>query len=60
MPKRLLAISNGHGEDNHTSHVIRTLRQLCPDLDIAAQAVVGEGWAYRNLDVPVIGPTQVL
>ncbi|MEO0853594.1 MAG: lipid-A-disaccharide synthase-related protein [Cyanobacteria bacterium J06648_11] len=60
MPKRLLTISNGHGEDNHTSHVIRTLRQLCPDLDIAAQAVVGEGWAYRNLDVPIIGPTQVL
>ncbi|MEO1131205.1 MAG: lipid-A-disaccharide synthase-related protein [Cyanobacteria bacterium J06639_1] len=60
MPKRLLTISNGHGEDNHTSHVIRTLRQLCPDLDIAAQAVVGEGLAYRTLDVPIVGPTQVL
>ena len=59
MPsKRILFISNGHGEDNHTSHVIQTLRQLCPSLDMAAMPIVGEGKAYRNLNIPIIGPTQ--
>ncbi|MEH1844051.1 MAG: lipid-A-disaccharide synthase-related protein [Nostoc sp.] len=59
MPsKRILFISNGHGEDNHTSHVIQTLRQSCPSLDMAAMPIVGEGKAYRNLNIPIIGPTQ--
>ncbi|MEH2402990.1 lipid-A-disaccharide synthase-related protein [Nostoc sp.] len=61
MPsKRILFISNGHGEDNHTSHVIQTLRQLCPSLDMAAMPIVGEGKAYRNLKIPIIGPTQTM
>ena len=59
MPsKRILFISNGHGEDNHTSHVIQTLRQLCPSLEMAAMPIVGEGKAYRSLKIPIIGPTQ--
>ncbi|MDZ8222062.1 MULTISPECIES: lipid-A-disaccharide synthase-related protein [unclassified Nostoc] len=58
--KRILFISNGHGEDNHTSHVIQTLRQLCPSLQMAAMPIVGEGKAYRNLDIPIIGPTQTM
>ncbi|WP_315791047.1 lipid-A-disaccharide synthase-related protein [Fischerella sp. JS2] len=61
MPsKRILFISNGHGEDNHTSHVIQTLRQLCPSLKMAALPIVGEGKAYRSLDIPIIGPTQTM
>ncbi|MEH2446497.1 MAG: lipid-A-disaccharide synthase-related protein [Nostoc sp.] len=61
MPsKGILFISNGHGEDNHTSHVIQTLRQLCPSLDMAAMPIVGEGKAYRNLNIPIIGPTQTM
>ncbi|KOP25909.1 hypothetical protein AMR41_11585 [Hapalosiphon sp. MRB220] len=56
--KRILFISNGHGEDNHTSHVIQTLRQLSPSIEMAAMPIVGEGKAYRNLDIPIIGPTQ--
>jgi uncharacterized protein (TIGR03492 family) len=61
MPsKRILFISNGHGEDNHTSHVIQTLRQLYPSLEMAAMPIVGEGKAYRSLDVPIIGPTQTM
>jgi uncharacterized protein (TIGR03492 family) len=58
--KRILFISNGHGEDNHSSHVIQTLRELSPNLEIAAMPIVGEGKAYRTLDVPIIGPTQNL
>ncbi len=61
MPsKRILFISNGHGEDNHTSHVIQTLRQLCPSLEMAAMPIVGEGKAYRSLEIPIIGPTQTM
>lgn len=55
--KRILFISNGHGEDNHSSHVIQTLRELSPNLEIAAMPIVGEGKAYRSLDIPIIGPT---
>jgi uncharacterized protein (TIGR03492 family) len=60
MPKRVLFISNGHGEDNHSAYVIRTLRELAPDVEIAAIPIVGEGNAYRRLGVPILGPTQVL
>ena len=60
MPKRVLFISNGHGEDNHSAYVIRTLRELAPEVEIAAIPIVGEGNAYRRLGVPILGPTQVL
>ena len=58
--KRILFISNGHGEDNHSSYIIETLRELCPSLDIAAMPIVGEGGAYRRLKVPIIGPTRIM
>ena len=60
IAKRILFISNGHGEDNHSSYIIETLRELCPSLDIAAMPIVGEGGAYRRLKVPIIGPTQIM
>ncbi|MEA5535436.1 lipid-A-disaccharide synthase-related protein [Crocosphaera sp. XPORK-15E] len=56
--KRILFISNGHGEDNHSSYVIETLLQMYPNLEVAAMPIVGEGNAYRRLNVPIIGPTQ--
>lgn len=60
MPQRLLFISNGHGEDNHSAHVIRTLRVIRPDLEIAALPIVGEGNDYRKIEVPIVGPTYTL
>lgn len=60
MAQKLLYISNGHGEDNHSSHIIRTLRAIRPELDIAALPIVGEGNAYRKIDVPIVGPTYTL
>ena len=60
MPNRVLFISNGHGEDNHSAHVIRTLRELAPATEIAAIPIVGEGNAYQRLGVPILGPTQTL
>ncbi|WP_121971280.1 lipid-A-disaccharide synthase-related protein [Leptolyngbya sp. BC1307] len=60
MSQRLLYISNGHGEDNHSAHVIRTLRAIRPDLEIGALPIVGEGNDYHKLNVPIIGPTYTL
>ncbi|MEO0433289.1 MAG: lipid-A-disaccharide synthase-related protein [Cyanobacteria bacterium J06656_5] len=60
MPHKLLFISNGHGEDNHSSHIIRSLRELAPELDIAAAPIVGQGHAYRSIDVPIVSPTLTL
>ncbi len=60
MAQKLLYISNGHGEDNHSSHIIRTLRAIRPELDIAALPIVGEGNAYRKINVPIVGPTYTL
>ncbi|MEY2985245.1 MAG: hypothetical protein RLZZ568_1862 [Cyanobacteriota bacterium] len=58
MPQRILFISNGHGEDNHSAHIIRRLREIAPAVDIAAMPIVGQGSAYRKLDIPIIGPTM--
>ncbi|MFE4108321.1 lipid-A-disaccharide synthase-related protein [Almyronema epifaneia] len=60
MPKRILFLSNGHGEDNHSSHIIRSLQELCPELEMAAMPIVGQGSAYQRLKIPIIGPTQTL
>jgi uncharacterized protein (TIGR03492 family) len=56
--KRILFLSNGHGEDLNASLVVKALRQASPDLEIAAMPLVGDGDAYRKLAVPIIGPTQ--
>ncbi len=60
MPQRLLYISNGHGEDNHSAHIIRTLRAIRPELEIAALPIVGKGNAYRKINVSIVGPTYNL
>ncbi|MEM8717407.1 MAG: lipid-A-disaccharide synthase-related protein, partial [Cyanobacteria bacterium P01_G01_bin.4] len=39
---------------------IRKLRERLPSIDIAAMPVVGEGNAYRRLDVPIVGPTKTM
>jgi uncharacterized protein (TIGR03492 family) len=60
MSPRVLFISNGHGEDNHSAFVIRALQALKPEIEILALPIVGEGQAYQRLGVTMIGPTQAL
>ncbi|MEL6939624.1 MAG: lipid-A-disaccharide synthase-related protein [Cyanobacteria bacterium J06598_1] len=60
MSQRILFISNGHGEDDNSSHVIRTLRTLHPKLQLLALPIVGEGNAYKKLQIPIVGPTYIL
>ena len=55
---RLLALSNGHGEDEVAVRVLRQLRQRCPDWEIQALPIVGEGSAYGQASIEIYGPTQ--
>ena len=58
--KRVLFISNGHGEDLNASQILKALQEQQPQLEIAAMPIVGQGNAYRNLGVEIIGPTEAL
>ncbi|MEO0541691.1 MAG: hypothetical protein AAFZ80_12630, partial [Cyanobacteria bacterium P01_A01_bin.105] len=60
MSYRILFISNGHGEDNHSSYIIRRLQLMRPDLEFAAIPIVGHGRAYSKLDIPILVPTLTL
>ncbi len=57
---RLLCISNGHGEDVIALRILVPLRQINPNLEIAALPISGDGSAYRSANLPIIGPTQTL
>ncbi|MEM9435811.1 MAG: lipid-A-disaccharide synthase-related protein [Pseudomonadota bacterium] len=54
-PPRLLAVSNGHGEDDIAVKVLEALARR-RKIDIDAWAVVGAGDAYRARDIPLTGP----
>jgi uncharacterized protein (TIGR03492 family) len=58
--KKVLFISNGHGEDLNAIQILKALRQRQPAVEIGAMPIVGYGNAYRNLDVNIIGPTEAL
>jgi uncharacterized protein (TIGR03492 family) len=60
QPKKALFISNGHGEDLNASQIANALRQQQPDLAIGAMPIVGQGNAYRNVEIEIIGPTELL
>lgn len=60
MTRRVLFLSNGHGEDLNASLVLKALRGIAPDVEVVAMPIVGEGNAYRRLGVEIIGPTQQL
>ncbi|MDX2244256.1 MAG: lipid-A-disaccharide synthase-related protein [Leptolyngbyaceae cyanobacterium bins.302] len=55
---RLLCLSNGHGEDVIAVRILQALQLLptCPKL--FALPLVGEGTAYHNLGIPLIGPVK--
>jgi uncharacterized protein (TIGR03492 family) len=55
---RLLALSNGHGEDEVAVRVLRQIRQICPEWDLQAMPIVGEGKAYQQAEIQVYGPIQ--
>lgn len=60
MSKRVLFLSNGHGEDLNASLILKALLDRDPSLDLSAMPLVGNGSAYRRSGVPIIGPTANL
>ena len=58
--RKVLFISNGHGEDLNAVQIVKALRQQQPQLEIGAMPIVGQGNAYRNLNIDIIGPTESL
>jgi len=56
--KKLLFITNGHGEDIVAAHIIKEL--IGKKLEIEVMPVVGKGDIYQDLPIRVIGPKKVL
>ncbi|CAK6701600.1 lipid-A-disaccharide synthase-related protein [Synechococcus sp. BA-124 BA4] len=54
--RRLLLLSNGHGEDLSGSLIGQELQQL--GLEVVALPLVGHGGAYRQAGLPVLGHTR--
>lgn len=57
---RLLAISNGHGEDEIAVRILEQCRDRRYFPEIAALAMVGEGHAYRRAQIPLVIRPQSL
>ncbi|MGI8501975.1 MAG: lipid-A-disaccharide synthase-related protein [Hassallia sp.] len=57
---RLLVLSNGHGEDVIAVRILQELQQLSNPPDIFALPIVGEGHAYQQLNIPLIGSVRTM
>lgn len=57
---RLLCLSNGHGEDIIAVRILQELQQHSTLLKIAALPLVGEGRAYTQVGIPLIGSVQTM
>ncbi len=55
---KLLVLSNGHGEDVIAVRIIEQLQIVTNNLEIAALPIVGQGYAYNKLNIPIAGRVQ--
>ncbi|NEO87391.1 MAG: hypothetical protein F6J87_24500 [Spirulina sp. SIO3F2] len=55
---KLLCLSNGHGEDAIAVRILRSLQAQDPDAEIVALPMVGEGHAYGQAEIPIVGPVK--
>ena len=55
---KLLVLSNGHGEDEIAIRIIERLQQRTPKLELTALPIVGQGYAYTNLQIPLAGRVE--
>lgn len=58
--ERLLCLSNGHGEDIIAVRILQALQKLPNAPKLAALPLVGEGRAYQQLGIPLIGPVKAM
>lgn len=54
---KLLCVSNGHGEDAIAVRILQQLQQPDPP-KLAALPIVGEGEAYTQMGIPIVGTVQ--
>ncbi|BAY38240.1 hypothetical protein NIES2111_25850 [Nostoc sp. NIES-2111] len=57
---QLLVLSNGHGEDIIAVRIVQQLLRQANPADIYALPLVGEGRAYQNLNIPLIGAVRTM
>ena len=57
---RVLCLSNGHGEDAIALRILRELQQQPTPPDLTALPIVGEGYAYTNSGIPLIGSVKAM
>jgi uncharacterized protein (TIGR03492 family) len=57
---RLLILSNGHGEDIIAARIVQALQQQSNPPEIFALPLVGEGYAYKQLGIPLIGSVRTM
>jgi uncharacterized protein (TIGR03492 family) len=55
---KLLCLSNGHGEDAIALRILQALQQHLNHPKLAALPIVGEGHAYAQAGIPLMGQTR--
>lgn len=55
---KLLVLSNGHGEDKIAVSIIEQLRIVTNRLELTALPIVGQGYAYKKLNIAIAGRVQ--
>lgn len=55
---KLLILSNGHGEDIIAVRIVKQLQIVTSNLEIVALPIVGQGYAYKKLNIPIAGRVQ--
>jgi uncharacterized protein (TIGR03492 family) len=56
----ILVISNGHGEDVIAASIVEGLKTVSKVSKITALPLVGEGYAYKQLTIPIIGTVKTM
>jgi uncharacterized protein (TIGR03492 family) len=57
---KLLCLSNGHGEDAIAIRILAELQKHPQVEKLAAMPIVGQGWAYQQAGIPLLGPAEVM
>ncbi|MCW6038132.1 lipid-A-disaccharide synthase-related protein [Spirulina subsalsa FACHB-351] len=55
---KLLCLSNGHGEDAIAVRILKQLQEHPNAPEVAALPLVGEGHAYVQAAIPIVGPVK--
>ncbi|MGL5942793.1 MAG: lipid-A-disaccharide synthase-related protein [Waterburya sp.] len=55
---KLLILSNGHGEDTIAVRIIEQLQNITKQLELSVLPIVGQGYAYNKLNIPIAGRVQ--